>query len=149
MGEAKKEKPKTLANCTDIEFLRQTNKIRHAVEEWLTVTDIQNIRKRMPEFVKASKDADKAEREAVNAKNEELKREQARKNLDAILDACLEDHPEETLEVIHLCCFVEPGDHSHPIPYYMGAFAEMFENQEVLDFFTSLVNLARRFGLTV
>ena len=41
---------KTLANCTDVEFLRQTNKIRKAVEKWLTDTDIANIRKRMPKL---------------------------------------------------------------------------------------------------
>lgn len=41
---------KTLANCTPVEFLRQTNKIRHAVEGLLLDSGVQEIRKRMPEL---------------------------------------------------------------------------------------------------
>lgn len=142
------EEIKTLANCTDVEFLRQANLIRHAVQKWLTKTDIINIRKRLPEFEKIPKDADKAEREEVNARNEELKKEQARKNLDAILDACLETYPEETLEVVRLCCFIDPSDDTHRVTYYMAAFTEMLKNEEVVGFFTSLVSLAQKLGVT-
>lgn len=138
---------KTLANCTEVEFLRQTNKIRHAVEKWLTVTDIQNIRKRLPEFEQIPADADTATVERIKEKNEILKQKQASKNIDAILDAMLEDHPEETAEIIKLCCFVEPGDKSKHITYYLGAFAQMMKDGDVIDFFTSLVNLVQTFGL--
>ena len=41
---------KNLANCTPTEFFRQTNLIRKSVSKWLTDTDIQGIRKRMPEI---------------------------------------------------------------------------------------------------
>lgn len=140
---------KTLASCTDIEFLRQTNRIRHAVEKWLTVTDIVNIRKRLPEFEKASGDADEETRRSINERNEDLKQKQAKKNIDAILDACLEDHPEETVEIIRLCCFVEPDDKSRPITYYLGAFAQMLKDENVIDFFTSLVSWGQTFGLTL
>ena len=139
---------KTLANCTDIEFLRQTNKIRHAVENWLTVTDIANIRKRLPEYEEIPKDADSEKRKEIEAHNEELRNEQVKKNVDAILDACLEDHPEDTAEVIKLCCFLDPSVNSKKISYYMSAFSQMLNDQDVIDFFTSLVSLARTFGLT-
>ena len=143
----KNEEIKTLATCTDIEFLKQTNKVRHAVEEWLTATDIANIRKRMPEY-EAIPD-DKEEAEAVRERNKELQMEQAKKNLDAMLDAMLEEHPEETLKVIRLCCFVEPDDDTHKVTYYLGAFSEMLGDKEVLRFFTSLMSLAQTFGLKI
>ena len=37
-------KLKTLANCKPSEFLKQTNKIRKAAAEWLTATDILEIK---------------------------------------------------------------------------------------------------------
>lgn len=138
---------KTLANCTEVEFLRQTNKIRHAVERWLTVTDIANIRKRLPDLEKIPADADDETRARIEAKNEQLKKEQVDANFDAILDAMLEEHPEETVEVIRLCCFVEPTDKSKHITYYLGAFSQMMKDSDVVDFFTSLVSLVQTFGL--
>ena len=134
---------KTLANCTDIEFLKQTNKIRHAVEKWLTVTDIANIRKRLPKFEMLPEGADEETRRSINERNEELKQKQAKENIDAILDAMLEEHPEETAEIIRLCCFVEPNEKEHRITYYLGAFAQMLKDDDVLDFFTSLVRLGQ------
>lgn len=142
-----KQEIKTLANCTDIEFLQQTNKIRHAVQNWLTVTDIVNIKNRMAETKAIPKDEEQAQ--IVRENNIELVRQQTMKNIDDILDSILEDHPEETLKVLRLCCFVDPDDDSHKITYYLGAFSQMMKNQEVIDFFTSLVNLGQTFGFTI
>jgi hypothetical protein len=140
---------KTLANCTDIEFLKQTNKIRHAVEEWLTATDIANIRKRLPQYEPIPEGTDKAQAELIKKKNADIRAKQVKENLDAMFDAMLEEHPEETLKIIRLCCFVEPDDDSRKVTYYLGAFSEMLGDKDVLDFFTSLVKLARTFGLNV
>ena len=141
-----KEEIKTLSTCTDIEFLQQTNKIRHAVEEWLTVTDIINIKKRLPQLEKITPGMTAEQEQAVKEKNKEITREQINKNFNDILDAMLEEHPDETLKVIRLCCFIEPDDDSHKVTYYLGAFAQMFNDKDVLDFFTSLLNLAQTFG---
>lgn len=141
---------KTLATCDELEFLRQTNKIRKAVQHWLTVTEIQKLRSRLPELEIAPEDATKEQREAIAAKNDELTKKQALENLDAMLDAMLEDHPEETAEIMKLCCFVDPADKtSHHISFYMQAFTEMLQDEAVIGFFISLVNVARRLGLTV
>jgi enamine deaminase RidA (YjgF/YER057c/UK114 family) len=140
---------KTLATCDEIEFLRQTNKIRKAVQHWLTVTEIQKLRSRLPELEIAPKDATKEQREAIAAKNDELTKKQALENLDAMLDAMLEDHPEETAEIMKLCCFVDPADKtSHHISFYMQAFTEMLQNEAVIGFFISFANVAKRLGLT-
>ena len=40
---------KTLANCNPVEFLVQTNKIRKAVWDWLSLTQVMEIRKNLPE----------------------------------------------------------------------------------------------------
>ncbi len=145
----KKEEIKTLANCTDIEFLKQTNKIRHAVSEWLTATDIANIKKRLPQLETIPEGMDKEQAKLIEEKNKRLTEEQVDKNFDAILDAMLEDHPEETIKIIRLCCFLEPDDDSQKVTYYMAAFTQMFNDKDVIGFFTSLVNTARTFGLKV
>ena len=135
---------KSLANCKPSEFLRQTNRIRKSVEKWLTDTDIMNIRRRLPEYETAPKGTSAEERKALVERNVALEQEQIKKNVSAILDAVLEEHPDETLEVLALCCFVEPEDaDNHPIKEYIGVLSELLNDKEVLSFFTSLARLAQ------
>lgn len=116
---------KTLANCTPREFLVQTNKIRKAVAEWLSLTKVLEIRQRLPE-----------------GKGKQAIQEQIKKNASAMLDAILEEHPEETAELLGLMCFIDPEDlDNHSMTEFFGAFAELLNCQEILDFFTSLVRL--------
>lgn len=130
---------KNLANCKPSEFLKQTNKIRKSVMKWLTDTDIMNIRKRLPEL---SEDATKEEKDKAMY-------EQAKKNLNAILDAILDDHPDETLELLALLCFVEPSKvDDYDISEYLDSMTDMINNHSVLNFFTSLLQLAKEIGLT-
>ena len=135
---------KNLANCKPSEFLIQTNKIRKSVANWLTVTDILNIRKRLPELEEAGEGATTDERQAVVERNLKKKNEQVKQNLMDILDAMLVDHPMETLEILALCCFVEPEDvDNHPMSEYIGAITELIETKEVMSFFISLAKLAK------
>ena len=135
---------KTLVNCTPEEFLVQTNKIRKSVMKWLTDTDILNIRKRMPEYQKADVNAPIEEREKVLKHNKELEMQQTKENLSAILDAMLEDHPKETLEIIALCCFIEPKDiNNYAVRDIMISIAELLNDEVVISFFTSLARLAK------
>lgn len=126
---------KNLANCKPSEFLQQTNKIRKSVSKWLTDTDIVNIRKRMPEI-----DESVSEEERKNALDK-----QATKNINAIFDAILEDHPTETLELLALMCFVEPENvDDYEMSEYINSFNELINNTSVLSFFTSLTKLANQ-----
>lgn len=135
---------KTLADCKPSEFLAQTNKIRKSVDKWLTDTDVLNIRKRLPALETAPEGATAEQRSEVIKRNAEKSREQARKNLSAMLDAMLEEHPDETLEVLALCCFVEPKDvDNHPIGEYLTAFSKLISDEAVLGFFTSLAQLGQ------
>lgn len=123
---------KNLANCTPREFLTQTNRIRKSVSKWLTDTDVMNIRKRLP---KLPDDITEEEKQAVLKK-------QASKNVNAMLDAILEDHPDETLELLALLCFVEPEDvDNYPMTDYLDAVSDLISNKSVIDFFTSLMRL--------
>ena len=126
---------KNLANCKPSEFLKQTNVIRKSVSKWLTDTDIMNIRKRMPNI------PDEATEEEKKLATEK----QARENFNAILDAILEEHPDETLEVLAQMCFVEPKDvDNHEVTEYLESFHELMNNKAVLNFFTSLISLANQ-----
>lgn len=137
-------KLKTLATCKPSEFLKQTNKIKKSVEKWLTDTDILNIRKRLPVLEVMPKDAPPEERNAIYQRNREKSLAQAKENISCMLDAVLEEHPEETLEVLALCCFVEPQNvDDYPMNAYLEAFNSLINDKAVLSFFTSLASLAQ------
>jgi hypothetical protein len=128
---------KNLANCSPTEFLRQTNRIRKSVQKWLTDTDIINIRKRLPDIETDATDDDK--KKALE--------EQARENVNAILDAVMDEHPEETVELLALLCFVEPDDaDNHTMDEYFSALDDMLNSQSVVSFFTSAVSLVNQYG---
>ena len=135
---------KNLANCKPSEFLRQTNRIKKSVENWLTVTDIMNIRKNMPKIDTTPDNATIEEKDKIVKENMDRYRQQAKKNLSRMLDAILEDHPDETLELLALICFVEPKNvDDHPMDEYLQAITDMITNQAVIGFFTSLVRLGQ------
>lgn len=121
---------KTLANCTPKEFLVQTNKIRKSVANWLTLTGIKDIRKSLPEMPKGL--SGEEEEKAIES--------HVYSNFNRILDSILENHPDETVELLGLLCFVEPEDvNNHPMTYYLGSFNDIIGSPEVIGFFTSLV----------
>ena len=125
---------KNLANCKPSEFLAHSNKIRKAVSEWLTLTDILNIRQQKPKF----------EIDMTAEERERLTAEQVQKNLNEMLDQILEEHAEETLNVLALMCFVDPKDvDEHPMDEYIEAFNELINNQTVINFFVSLARLGQ------
>lgn len=134
---------KNLANCKPSEFLKQTNKIRKSVQNWLKVTDIMNIRKRMPKGMpELTADLSESETEAVQAKRDEMMAAQVQANFSAILDALLDQHPDETLEVLALCCFVEPQDvDNHTIAEYLENITQLLNDKAVRDFFITVMQL--------
>jgi hypothetical protein len=60
----------------------------------------------------------------------------------AILDAVMDTPADETLEILALCCFVEPADvDNYDVGFYLDNFAELIRNESVIGFFTSLAQL--------
>lgn len=136
---------KNLANCKPSEFLKQTNRIRKSVEKWLKLTDVMNIRKRRPDGMpEIQKDMSKDEVEAVLEKQKTMMAEQAQQNLKAMFDAMLDEHPDETLEVLALCCFVEPENvDDHTVSEYLLSINELLADEAVRDFFTFLTSVVQ------
>lgn len=135
---------KNLANCKPSEFLRQTVKIRHVAEAWLESTKILDIRRRMPTLKKLTSDMTEDERIATFNENKRLSEEQMRKNGLDILDEVMEKHPDETLKILALCCFIEPEEvDNHPVSEYLQNFTELLQDTAVVGFFTSLMQLAQ------
>ena len=127
---------KTLANCNPKEFLVQTNKIRRHVERWLSLTKILEIRKRMPAIDENATPDER--RKAVS--------EQIKKNANDVLSAVMEEHPDETAELLGLLCFVDPEDlENHKMAEFFGAFTDIVESPEVIGFFTSLKQLGEMY----
>lgn len=132
----------TLASCEPIEFLKQTNKIRKAVEHWLDLTDIANIYRRKPELITLRESMTQDERQEAFDENTKRAREQSKKNMMDIFDSIMDKHPEETLEILALCCFVEPSQvNDHTVAEYLVCLTELMNDQAVLGFFTSLMLL--------
>lgn len=120
--------------------MKQTNRIRKSVERWLTDTDIMNIRKRIPHREIAPLNATPEQEAEVAERNKKAMNDQMRANFTAMLDAILEDHAEETVEIMALCCFIEPQDiDNHPMSEYLKAMTELMNDESVVGFFTSLV----------
>lgn len=133
---------KNLANCKPTEFLKQTVKIKKAVTNWVKAVDLINIRKRVPDDLpnidESMSDEEKA---SVFLKRKDMIRKSAMENLSDIFDKAMEEHPEETLTVLALCCFVEPEDiDNHPVSFYIKAFYEMASDEDVVSFFTFVVS---------
>ena len=121
---------KNLANCSPVEFLVQSNKIRKSVESWLELTKVAEIRKNMPEIPEG------ATKEQIN----ELIAKQGKENIRKMLDSMLEEHPKETAELLGLLCFIEPKDlEKHKMVEIISSVNDILNSKEVIDFFTSLM----------
>ena len=125
----------SLAKCKPSEFLRQTNRIKKCAEKWLSETKVMEIRKTQPAIPDGVTDEER----------QELVREQVNINLSRMLDAILDEHPDETLELLALCCFVEPEDvDNYPVCDYINAVTDLLNDKAVLGFFTSLTKLGQK-----
>lgn len=133
---------KNLANCSPVEFLRQTNKIRHAAQSWLKDTKILEIRKNKASLIELTDDMSEEEKTDAIETNKQKARSQAMTNISDMLDVALDTHAEQTLELLALMCFVEPEDVDKYKPTaYIKEFGEMISDKDILDFFLSLIRL--------
>lgn len=135
---------KNLANCTPREFFAQSVKIKRSVEEWLDVTKIMDLRKTKPvNLIKVECLSGEARVKAIE-ENKRLWKEQSKKNLSLLFDRMLEENAEKTIEVMALCCFVEPADvDNHTMSEFFKAIGELISDEGVLSFFISLVQLGQ------
>ena len=135
---------KTLVTCNPREFLMQTNRIKDSLEKWLTLTDVMNIRKRAAALEMVPQDGTMEERAAVFERNKKASTDQAMRNLSAMWDAISKEHPDETLELMALCCFIEPVEiENYQMRDVFIAFNSLIKDRAMIDFFTSLASLVQ------
>lgn len=130
---------KNLANCNGIEFLTQTNKIRHAIEAWLKETGVLKIRQQDCKYVEITEEMTDEEKQKALEENEKRHKEQARKNLSAMLDAALETNAEKTFKILSMMCFLSDEEaKTVKASELLLNFAEMIADEGVLGFFSLL-----------
>ena len=133
---------KNLATCKPTEFITQTAKIKEAVKGWLDVTGLMKIRQKKPVYEIAPENATAEERKEIIKRNAEKQKKQAMENVSEMLDQMLVEHPQETLNVMALCCFVEP-EHidDHTVDEYFECILELVQSKSVMNFFALLAQL--------
>ena len=135
---------KNLANCKPSEFLAQSFKIKKSVQEWLDVTEILKIRQDMP-TLKDLKGLSGEERMQAVEENKKAIAKQRNENFSKMLDRMLDTNAEKTLEVLALCCFVEPENvDEYPMSEYLACISELLSDDSVMGFFTSLAQLGMK-----
>lgn len=136
---------KNLANCTPSEFIAQTVKIKKVAQDWMDATDILGILRTRPNYKTLPDNATDEQKAATIRENARILQDQGMQNLSKIFDMALEKNPEKTLEMLALCCFVEPRDvDSHPMNWYLESITELMHEKAILDFFSSLAQLAQK-----
>lgn len=133
---------KNLATCKPSEFVAQTARIKNAIANWIDAIDLMAIRATKPQYKVIPFDATPEERAQVIKDNALIQQKQTMANLNKILDNMLAVHPQETLNVLALCCFVEP-EHidDHTMDEYMQCIIDMVQNKAVMNFFSLLARL--------
>ena len=133
---------KNLATCKPSEFVAQTARIKTAVANWIDAIDLMKIRATQPKYETLPIDATPEQRAEIIKKNAEKQRKQTMQNLNKILDKMLVEHPKETLDVLALCCFVEP-EHvdDYAIDEYFQCIMDMMQNKSVINFFSLLAQM--------
>ena len=133
---------KNLATCKPTEFVAQTAKIKDAIADWMELIDFVGIRAKKPPYIMIPEDATDEEKKEINEKNVTIRKKQALKNVRELLDNMLAKHPKETLNVMALCCFIEP-EHvdDYGIDEYFNCIMDMMESPCVMRFFKLLAHL--------
>lgn len=135
---------KNLANCKPSEFLAQSFKIKKSVQEWLDVTEILKIRQDMPTLKDLTGLSGEERMKAVE-ENKKAIAKRRNENLSKMLDRMLDTNAEKTLEVLALCCFVEPENvDEYPMTEYIACINELLSDDNVMGFFTSLAQLGMK-----
>lgn len=144
---------KNLANCSIREFTRQTVKMCRSVRKWLKATDIMNIRRRVPTLPDIPEITDRSDPEqlekqaqAIKERREIVQQAALDNGIDMIL-AMLEENEDETLEVLAYALFLEPSEiDNYKMKDDLRSITEMICDNDVIDFFASLVQLDQKIG---
>lgn len=123
---------KTLANCTLKEFLQQINKIKKKAAAFYDVVGIGDIRRTLPVF----------KGDETPEQRKEMIRKQGMKNISAIIDKCIDENIDATVELIGLMCFKTADEAAEmEVSEVLDVVLETVGSQRCIDFFTKLEKL--------
>lgn len=135
---------KNLANCKPSEFFKQAYKTKKAAEKWMKDTNIIELRGRIPELVKITKEMTEEEKQNAFRENQQRIKKAGLENALEILDKALGEHAEETLEVLAYCFFLEPSEiDNYQVKDFLQGITELLTTPEVVGFFTSVAQLGQ------
>lgn len=135
---------KNLANCKPTEFFKQAYKTKKAAEKWMKDTNIIELRERIPELVKITKEMTEEEKQDAFRENQQRIKKAGMENALEILDKALGEHAEETLEVLAYCFFLEPSEiDNYQVKDFLQGITELLTTPEVVGFFTSVAQLGQ------
>ena len=133
---------KNLANCRPTEFFKQAYKTKKAAEKWMKDINIIEVRNRIPELKKITKDMPREEAAEAFRENQKRMKKAAFENTMEILDKALGDHAEETLTILAHCFFIEPAEiDNYEVKDFLQGISEILSTPEVISFFTSVAQL--------
>lgn len=137
---------KTLVNCTPTEFLKQTVLLKKKIKKWVDDIGLDELKKIDPEYEKLKGNESAEEKISIIQRNNDLRKQLQTEKMWEIFDNAFEKYPNETLEILALVCFVEPNEiDDYPISEYLGAVNSMINDEAVITFFISLVQLEQVF----
>lgn len=118
---------KGITELDDAAFLRQLNMLRKLIPDFLRKTKVLEIRKHLP-ALKGNETPEELEA---------LKAAQIRQNISDMLDALLEEYPEETIKIMNALVVREDGEQVSTMKLIAKA-AEVATSEDVVSFFISL-----------
>ena len=120
---------KTLANCTNMEFVQKANEIKVDVENFLRATKISDIRR---ETAKLTGKESKEEKDKII-------KEFSQQKWNRIFMTCMSEHTEMTYNLIAKMCFTTREEIEKLSPWEFQSLAIILLGDErINDFFTQL-----------
>lgn len=119
---------KTIFNSGGIEALQRTAEIANKVSEYIKKIGFNEIRKKMPELAGSS---DEEKQKAIA--------EQGFKNLLEIVNKCLVDFPEETLEILGLMTYKTLDEMKDENTALFPLIYDLFQDPAVIRFLSSFL----------
>lgn len=121
-----------------IECMQQMDRIAESLGAWISVTEVDKIRKRVPAPSEIKPGMTDEERRSAVEDFQRRKNDQAIKNLLAMVHAVFGEHPRETLELLALiCCVPAEEAESHKLTEYLTVLTKALTSEDAMGFFTS------------
>lgn len=120
---------KTLVNCSTVEFLQQVNQIRKKAAEYYDACQFKQILAEKPAYPENADDAERLQ----------IEKDLNRRKRDRILDICMDENVEGTIEIIGLMCFKTRAEaEAMEANVLLGLALDLLASERVMDFLSKM-----------